>query len=71
MPFTLLICAGPAGGRLSLGCWQGFQLEHHGEDEQKSVALLSEALEKHRGAPAPGDVLSRAEVLGKSRLERQ
>lgn len=68
MPFGLLSCAGLVGGRPLLGMLAGiFQLEHRDEAKQESGSLLSEALEKYRGAPAPGDPVGRAEVLGKSR----
>lgn len=46
MPFGLPNCAGLVGGTLSLGCRQGFQLEHHDEAKRQSRTLLSEALEK-------------------------
>lgn len=47
VPFELLNHAGLVGGRLSWGCRQGFQREHHDEAKQESRTLLSEPLEKY------------------------
>lgn len=70
-PFGLPNCAGLMGGRLFSPCDAGrdFSWSTIMKPKRRGRTLLLEALEKYGGAPAPGDLGSRAEVLGKSRQE--